>query len=212
MKRYYPYSTLFSPRKLRSLLSFGVKGYLAETGWIESYNQRKPVDITGNAIPWFTYAAIDFLAERLKPELTLFEYGSGSSTHYFASRVKQVSSIEHDRNWFDLVSQQLPTNAQIHLVDANIDGDYCRMCLGSRYNVIVIDGRDRNNCCTQAVLSLHENGVILFDDTERPKYKEGIDFLTSKGFKKLTFSGISPGFFHRKETSIFYLSNNCLGI
>jgi hypothetical protein len=57
-----------------------------------------------------------------------------------------------------------------------------------------------------------ENGVIVLDDSEREFYLEGINFLKGKGYKELSFSGISPGLFYRKSTSVFYRSENCLGI
>ena len=61
-------------------------------------------------------------------------------------------------------------------------------------------------------MAVSENGVIVLDDSERAFYKEGIDFMIKKGFKELPFSGISPGLFYLKTTSIFYKPNNCLGI
>ncbi|WP_028297188.1 class I SAM-dependent methyltransferase [Olivibacter sitiensis] len=212
MKRYYSYFSLFSPRKLRSFLSFGVKGYLAEIGWIEAYDKKKPIDIEGKPLPWLTYSAIDFLDERLNAQMSLFEYGSGSSTRYFASKVQHVTSVEHDQQWFEQVSKDLPKNVDLTFQIIDTDGKYCRTCLGGTYDIILIDGRDRNNCCKQAIQSLNAGGVIIFDDTERTKYNESTTFLNENGFRKLSFSGISPGFFYRKETSVFYRPNNCLGI
>ena len=43
--------------------------------------------------------------------------------------------------------------------------------------------------------------AILFDQ-----------ILQKKGFKELSFSGISPGFFYRKATSVFYKEGNCFDI
>jgi hypothetical protein len=54
--------------------------------------------------------------------------------------------------------------------------------------------------------------VIVLDDSEREFYKEGINFLKHNGYKELSFSGISPGLFYRKSTSVFYRPDNCLSI
>jgi hypothetical protein len=34
-------------------------------------------------LPWISYAAIDFLDGYLKPDMTVYEYGSGGSTLFF---------------------------------------------------------------------------------------------------------------------------------
>ena len=94
------------------------------------------------------------------------------------------------------------------------DGKYCRMAhnYSEKFHIIIVDGRDRVNCCKNSITALTDDGVIVLDDSERPQYKEAIDYLKSKGFKELPFSGISPGSFINKSTTIFYKSKNCLGI
>jgi hypothetical protein len=39
--------------------------------------------------------------------MKVFEYGAGGSTLFFVKRVKEVISVEHDPNWFALVSKKL---------------------------------------------------------------------------------------------------------
>src|SRR3954447_6175598 len=65
---------------------------------------KTPLDLE---IPWFSYAAIDFLENFLQPHMTVCEYGSGGSTLFFSRRVKSVVSIEDNRTWFDLVSRRV---------------------------------------------------------------------------------------------------------
>jgi spermidine synthase len=81
-----------------------------------------------------------------------------------------------------------------------------------KFDVIIIDGRDRVNCCKQALAALSKSGVVVLDDSERDFYAPGITFLKKQGFKELVFSGISPGLFYYKTTSVFYKADNCLGI
>lgn len=69
-----------------------------------SLAEGRPVDSVANAIPWMNYNAIEFLDERLNKNLTLFEFGSGYSTYFYASRVKAVVSVEYDDRWYQLVS------------------------------------------------------------------------------------------------------------
>ena len=67
-------------------------------------NGKTPLDLE---IPWFSYAAIDFLNDFLRPEMTVAEYGSGGSTIFFAQRAKSVFSIEDNGKWYELVSRRL---------------------------------------------------------------------------------------------------------
>jgi len=58
-------------------------------------------------IPWITFSAIHFLDKILRKEMTVFEYGSGGSTIYFAQRVRKVFSIEHDDEWAIAVEREI---------------------------------------------------------------------------------------------------------
>ena len=53
------------------------------------------------------YEAIDFLQEHLCKSMAAFEYGSGGSTIFFASRVKFLVSIEHHPGWHKTISRAL---------------------------------------------------------------------------------------------------------
>ncbi len=203
-----------SPKRLRTLLSFNDKGYLDEIGWFNAFDSKSPVDQDNKPIPWVTYSFIDFIKERLKKQHTVFEFGSGNSTYFYAKYAGIVVSAEHDKEWYDKIVKTKPENAELIYCELVRDGDYCRMPikLGETFDIIIVDGRDRVNCCKQAVKAVSANGVIVLDDSERDFYKEGITFLTSKGFKELSFTGISPGLFYRKATSVFYRPDNCLNI
>jgi hypothetical protein len=205
---------LSSPKRLKSLLSFNHKGYLDDIGWFKSFDSMSPVDEDNNPIPWVTYSFIGFIKGRLKKQHTVFEFGSGNSTYFYAKYAGVVVSVEHDKEWFDKIVSTKPENSEMIFCELIRDGDYCRMPikLEEKFDIIIVDGRDRVNCCKQAVSAVSEDGVIVLDDSEREFYKEGISFLLGKGYKELSFSGISPGLFYRKSTSVFYKSANCLGI
>ncbi|WP_345948720.1 FkbM family methyltransferase [Mucilaginibacter sp. PAMB04274] len=205
---------LKQPERLKALLSYNEKGYLNTIGWFNAFDKKAPVDGNDNPIPWVTYSFIDFIKDRLKPEHAVFEFGSGNSTAFYAQRTGIVVSVEHDKEWFDKISAGKPDNAELIYCELQRDGDYCRMPvkLGEEFDIIIVDGRDRVNCCIQAVEALSEHGVIVLDDSERPEYRDGINYLLDKGFKQIPFSGISPGLFYYKSTTVFYKVDNCLGI
>src|SRR5579863_738166 len=203
-----------SPKRLRTLLSFNDKGYLDEVGWFNAFDSRSPVDQDNNPIPWVTYSFIDFIKERLKKQHTVFEFGSGNSTYFYAKYAGIVVSVEHDKEWYDKIVKTKPENAEMIFCELVRGGDYCHMPvkLDEKFDVIIVDGRDRVNCCKQAVDALSANGVVVLDDSEREFYREAVAFLLKKGFKQLAFTGVSPGLFYRKATSVFYKDDNCLEI
>ena len=58
-------------------------------------------------IPWMTFSVIDFLKKISHSEMKVFEYGSGGSTLFWSSRVKDLISVEHDRSWFEKIKAEL---------------------------------------------------------------------------------------------------------
>lgn len=205
---------LTQPIMLKQLLSMYSSGYLKEIGWINSFKNKMPIDKNSDPLPWVTYGFIDFISDRLDTAMDVFEYGSGNSTLWYASKVHSLTSIEHDKNWLEKIKKKLPHNCILYYETLEYDGKYSKFScqLNKKFDVIIVDGRDRVNCIKNAIDSLTVNGIIVLDDSERIQYKEAVDFLLSKNFKKIDFWGISPGLFYKKNTTIFYRDNNCLGI
>ncbi|MDB5135186.1 MAG: hypothetical protein JWP37_1789 [Mucilaginibacter sp.] len=205
---------LFQPNRLKALLSYNHKGYFNDIGWFKAYDSKSPVDREGNPIPWVTYSFIDFIKERLVKQHAVFEFGSGNSTFFYAKYAGMVVSVEHDKDWFEKIVKSKPENSEMIFCELVRGGDYCHMPvkLEEKFDIIIVDGRDRVACCKQSINALSPNGVVVLDDSERIEYKQGVDFLIMNGFKHLSFSGISPGLFYRKSTSVFYRDDNCLGI
>ena len=102
------YKLFIEPKILRALLSQSHSGYLFDIGWFNSFRSKSPVDKFSNPIPWLSYPCIDFLNERLNPNLKLFEYGSGNSTFYYAAKVQKVVSVEHDSAWYKKLNKNIP--------------------------------------------------------------------------------------------------------
>ena len=204
---------LSEPKLLYSLVSFRSFGYLLETGWFESFKSGAPVDADLKPIPWFTYSAIEYLKERLNNRLNILEFGSGNSTLFFAERVKKVISFEHSKDWHKKILKKIPANVELTITSSLSAKDYLKPLVEElRFDVIIVDGLFRNECITVSLEHLSEIGVIILDDSERDEYNEGIAFLIQNGFRQLKFSGIAPGIFFRKCTTIFYKDKNCMNI
>jgi len=205
---------LKEPKILSKLLSLRLSGYLVDVGWFSAFKIGEPVDKNFEPLPWLTYSFIDFITERLSKEYNVFEFGSGNSTLFFAERVKQVCSVEHSGEWYNKLTGKIPGNSNLILSKSDNTEDYIAGLKQSnlKYDLIIIDGIHRVDCCLSASNYLTDKGVIILDDSEREQYNEGIEYLTNKGFKKIDFWGIPPGMLIRKCTTVFYKSNNCLGI
>jgi hypothetical protein len=57
--------------------------------------------------PWITYKVIDYLKGYLKPEHNVFEYGGGGSTLFFVNRVVKVVTVEHQKEWFNILTETI---------------------------------------------------------------------------------------------------------
>ena len=200
--------------KIGGPIQLMLKSGLVDDGWFNSFNTKQAIDKNKKPIPWCTYPFIKFIEPRLKKDFSVFEYGSGNSTLWYAERVGEILSIEDNKEWYELNSKRIPNNAKILFHSLQYNGEYSGAASGSnkKFDIIIIDGRDRVNCTKKSLEALKENGVIIFDNSDLPQYSDGINFLIDLGFNKIDFLGLSPVTPHNNCTSIFYKANNCLGI
>lgn len=188
--------------------------YLYQTGWMRSLLESKPTDSAANPIPWMNYSVVKLLDDRLRRDFTLFEFGSGYSTHFYARKVGTVVSLEYDEQWFRIIKADMPGNVTLVFREKDVDGEYCRAvhAAGVAFDVVVVDGRDRVNCVKQSISALSARGVILLDDSQKEKYREGIEFARTRGFRALDLEGLKATGKGLDRTTLFYRDGNCLGI
>jgi len=185
---------------------------LAQKGWFKSFRSGKSVDNSGTPIPWFVYNAVEFVDERLPEDASVFEYGAGSSTLWWADRAASVHSVEHNLEWKKWVKGDLP--GHVSLLHRKLGEGYESSVLlsGETYDVIILDGRNRDKCLGHSLQALSEKGVIIFDDSDWDKYEKTVTYLKSLEFRQMPFRGMCPIEFRESETSIFYRDGNLLGI
>lgn len=186
--------------------------YLWEIGWINSNKSKRPMDKMNNPIPWWTYGIIDFLEEKNFHNLEVFEFGLGNSSLWLKNKGAKVTSVEYDEDYYqEFKEYRSPT---FNIIKGKLGENYSNLINDEKgnFDIIIIDGRERNKCLNNSIKKLKPEGIIIFDDTEREEYKQSFKLLEDKGFKHLYFTGFSPGMFYNKQTSIFYKSNNLLNI
>ena len=188
--------------------------YLYNTGWHNSVKHSKPITKDGECLPWMNYPLISFLDERLNKSIVMFEFGSGFSTIYFASKVKEITSIEYDLEWYKKMRESCPKNAKTEYTPVDKSGSYSKSVKKShiRYDIIVVDGRDRVDCFKEGITQLTDRGVIILDDSQRIDYSESFEHSKRLGFRHINFEGLKPTGFEVERTTIFYKDGNCLGI
>ncbi len=200
-------------RFARKLGTLATHGYLAETGWVRSVLREAATIDAAAPLPWATYPYIAFIAERLRPELRVFEYGAGCSTLYYAPRVRDLVAVEHDAAFIRALTPHLPANAQVRHEPLHADSYVQAIAqAGAPFDLVVVDGRDRVRCAAAAVPHLSPAGVIVLDDAERDDYAPADRALRAAGFRRLDFWGLAPGVVGTKSTAVFYRPANCLGL
>ncbi len=178
--------------------------YLKEEGWGRSMIERESLDNCSDPIPWLTYPATRFLRSRLPQGLRVFEYGCGNSTLWWAARCNDLVSCEHDRSWFQRMAPTVPENCHLALRTLG-DGSYASEILNhGLFDVVVVDGRERVRCAETAVSSLTGDGILIWDDSDRPRYQAGIEAVEAQGFRRVDFYGMRPLSYHGNMTSILY--------
>lgn len=139
-------------------------------------NPRWPIDAfrswyfyrTHPDLPWFNRHVIPYLSTLLKPEDRGIEWGSGGSTLWFAKRVKHLTSVENDPDWFKTVREKLAGTANVDLRLCETPETYASVVdefpVESLDFAIVDGGLARDKCAHLAIPRLKRGGVLILDN------------------------------------------------
>lgn len=196
------------------------ENYLNKTGLMGSWilgNSYEDFfrDEDGNVNPWWGKTIIDLVVKKLNKDMRVFEWGMGNSTLFWSQYVGEVVSIESDLYWYKKMSEIIPRNVRAQYCELKYGGEYCQKIIDEqeKFDIILIDGRDRVRCAINSLEKLKENGIIIWDNTDRDEYRDGYAYLKEQGFKKLELSSViygAPGV--ADYTSVFYREDNILGL
>jgi FkbM family methyltransferase len=191
------------------------RDFLLPSGWLESWRRNVPVAQDGSPLPWYTYSMIDFIEGRIRPDMEVFEYGAGNSTLWWAQRVAHVSAVESDEGWARRLAADLPANVDLRFEPAEAPGYAGSAAARARaFDIVVIDGMERNACAAAALPALKEDGVVIWDNSDwADAWADGIDHLVAAGFRRIDLRGLGPLVWRPWTTSVFYRpGRNCLGL
>lgn len=191
--------------------------------WVRSLFSLYDVeDFVRLDLPWWTLDSIslvdDFLAQRT--DARVFEWGSGASTMWLEKRAGAVCSVEYDPEWFDLMRAMVgPKTSVIHTpaqsskqprvgskMWGHKDLDYRNYVeaidqVTGDFDLIVIDGRARSACLEKAVTRLAAGGMVVFDNTNRRRYRPALDRVKD-GFDGTTTTGLTPSLPWSTQTTL----------
>jgi predicted O-methyltransferase YrrM len=148
--------------------------YLVDRFKDKLYRKRHP------GFPWLAPEAIRFLETFLRPTDKGLEFGSGRSTLWFASRVAQLTSVEHNQKWYSIVNENLQNkniknvsyhyfpktendpsgkdSAYVHVVDS---------ITAASLDFILIDGTYRSQCVLRSIPLLASGGILIIDNVNK---------------------------------------------
>ncbi|WP_322921830.1 class I SAM-dependent methyltransferase [Nocardioides renjunii] len=174
-------------------------------------------------VPWWTYRAAAevhaWLTARPAP-VTVFEYGSGASTVWLARRADRVHSVEHHAGFAGQMQQALAEHphAVVRVVEpvgsprpvvpsrkeghAGLDFESYVGAIDEvpgSFDLVVIDGRAREACLEAAVGRLAPDGMIVFDNSRRQRYREAI---RRSGLRERVLRGLTPSLPYPEQTSL----------
>ena len=194
-----------SSEKFQKFIEMWQKDFAIE----RSIDEKVCIDKDGNPIPWYTYPAIEYLAQFDYSKLKIFEFGCGYSSAFWAERAERVVSIEDKTDWFEKWKSEFKyKNLDIRWRDEGEGYETAIFEDGEKYDVIVIDGKRRTECAAAAVKALAGGGMIILDDSDRintsEEYVKAVKILREKDLLQVDFYGFCPMNCYTKATSVFF--------
>ena len=123
--------------------------------------------------PWISPDAVLFIdawIKSLPKKISVFEWGSGGSTAWFASRSSELVSIEHDPDWAAAVSKRLGDDIDHRVILAPNGMDYERTIDPfpfGHFELVFVDGIRRPECLRRIENSIRVGGLLVLDDSQR---------------------------------------------
>lgn len=170
-------------------------------GLVSSMNVGRPVAADGSPLPWYTYPAIEYLRQFDATDLKVFEFGCGNSSLFWARKGAHVWCVEHDPQWHAAMSVESSALQGIALREGKEDYAAAIFEPGILFDLIIIDGRWRNESTVSALECIRPAGFFIVDNSDW--YVETAGLLRDKGFFQVDFNGFGPINNYCWTTSLF---------
>ena len=138
--------------------------------------------------PWMSQQEIDTILKYLKPNFTMLEWGCGGSTMFFPHYVANYYSIEHNKQWYDKVLKEKPSNVDMNFVAMNspiginrqatsyeelekssrstnfYDYIHCPSNFNEIFDIVLVDGRARPECAKYITNYITKDSIVFIHD------------------------------------------------
>lgn len=142
--------------------------------------------------PWITFSAFNFLEKVLTSDMSVYEYGMGGSTLFFAKRVREIVSVEHDKQWFIHVQETIKNkgycNWRGYLLEPNIMTENTNINPSDPDSYTSQDSRFNGKNFTDYALHIDQYpdeyfDIIVIDGRARPScFKHSLKKVKKGGF------------------------------
>jgi hypothetical protein len=178
-------------------------------------------DLVAMDLPWWTYEAVDLVddfLDRRGGTARVFEFGSGASTVWLARRAGRVDAVEHHPQWAERVRHLLseakgvtaevtvhvppvPRSEHPSLPSASPSAtglDFSRYVAvldevgDPPFDLVLIDGRAREESLRRALGRVREDGLVLLDDAQRERYRPALRSAEAMGWEVTVTRGRTP--------------------
>ncbi|MBD1869718.1 class I SAM-dependent methyltransferase [Cyanobacteria bacterium FACHB-471] len=184
-------------------------------------------DMIRLGVPWWTFSSIDLVERFLAnvPQARVFEYGAGASTLWLAQRAGAVYFLEHDAvykksldrytaglaNAKGFLEVPVPDKSPEPFTSSRSDmrgmsfRNYVKHldAVDGLFDLIIIDGRCREQCLEQALPRLKKTGCIVFDNSGRKRYRRVIEQLN---YPMIETRGLTPSLPYPGQTTLIFKS------
>lgn len=178
--------------------------------------------------PWVSFRALSALDRMPLRSASVFEFGAGGSTIFFAERAATVISVEHNPRWHEevasLLAERALSNVECRLAEAQngvVSGEflshrieYAGMSFSNyvsqiddvpdeSLDLVFVDGRARVACIKRSISKIKSGGRIVLDNGDRKEYQSIVNELETLGWRVSRYSGFTPGIVALDETIVF---------
>lgn len=157
--------------------------------------------------PWMVPSAVRSLDGLFTEDMCLLELGSGASTAWYASRVRQVVSLEPNDRWAQDVALRTRSQRNVEIISGPIRGSLDEALQRHCYQVVVIDHTDEPKMsrvdALNRVLSIADRTlkIVIMDDSDRNEYQDAFTILG--GWRADSYVGFRHYPLRVSETTVF---------
>tara|TARA_B100000700_G_C14986034_1_gene828877 strand:+ start:336 stop:1352 length:1017 start_codon:yes stop_codon:yes gene_type:complete len=177
--------------------------YLKDLGVFEC-KEDQIIQINSKPKPLLTNSFLNWFETQSWSNYKLLELGSGSSTLYFSTFFKSVTSYETNEYWYNKIVKNIDKSVSLNKCNSILDSlDHENI---NEYDVVLIDANENRAKLSRTIISKKFDGIIFHDNAEW--YRKSISIFLDEGYIEIPFFGIKPIDDHVASTSVLVKESN----